>query len=261
MPPRVRAFALHLAGSAVVIATLLVVVCVFWYPSPYFDYEGAIAPVRVLIGVDLVLGPLLTLLVFKPGKRLLWLDMTMIFLLQAAAFGYGTHALWSQRPLVVAFAVDSFVLVPAAELADSKWPDWLLENRPLRGPAVVYAEPKGGDYAMKVMLEGAPDIHKLPEQYRPLEDNREAVLKRGVSLAELAKVSVTAAEAVKTVPAELIESTLALPLHGHLYSGTVLVDRSSGKPAYHLDMDLYAILTAEDSLTGQPDSKTGGDGG
>lgn len=244
MPSRVRAFAIHLLGSALVIAGLLTLVCVFWYPSPYFGYEGAVAPLRVLIGVDLVLGPLLTLLVYKPGKRFLWLDMTLIIALQLGAFGYGTYALWSQRPIVLAFAVDSFSLIPAADLKGKELPEWLLQSRSLRGPAPVYAEPKGGNYAMQVLLEGAPDIDELPEQYRPLEENREAVLERGTSLIELAQTSPAAAEALAKVPEELREMTLAVPVHGRLYSGSVLVSKATGMPEYHLELDLYAALAA-----------------
>lgn len=259
MSPRMRAFAIHLLCSGVVIAALLAVVCVVWYPAPYFSYEGAIAPLRVLIGVDLVLGPLLTLLVYKPGKRFLWLDMALIIALQLGAFGYGTYALWSQRPIVLAFAGDSFSPVTAADLKGKELPRWLLESRSLLGPAPVYAEPKGGDYAMRVLMEGLPDIDKLPEQYRPVEANREAILRRGVSLVELAMTSPAAAEALETVPEDLREATLAIPVHGRLYSGSVLISRTTGLPEYHLDLDLYAVLAARAARMRAEDEESGTD--
>src|SRR5437762_10459463 len=63
---RRRAFLTHLLSSAVIVSAVCVLVFFVWYPHPYFRISGAWNPLRVLIGVDLVLGPLLTLLVFKP---------------------------------------------------------------------------------------------------------------------------------------------------------------------------------------------------
>ncbi|MFZ4790954.1 MAG: hypothetical protein ACOYMW_08700 [Candidatus Competibacteraceae bacterium] len=65
---RFRAFAIHLTASASIVLALLGLMRWVWYPAPYFEINGGWIVLRILAGVDVVLGPLLTLIVFKPGK-------------------------------------------------------------------------------------------------------------------------------------------------------------------------------------------------
>ena len=244
MAPRVNAFLIHLAISAVIIAAVLTLVFVYWYPAPFFDYEGAWTPLRILISVDLILGPLLTLLVFKPGKRWLWLDMAFIFVLQIAALSYGTYALWSQRPMVVAFAVDGFYVVNAKDLREQELPDWLLRERSWRGPTPVFAEPiDDPDYLLKILLDSAPDIHALPKQYRPLEKMTAQMAPRAYDLQALAAQHAQVAEAIAGMEAALLAETMALPVYGMLKTGTVLVYRKTGQPRHYLDLDLLKLMS------------------
>jgi hypothetical protein len=60
-----------------------------WYPPPYFEVDGGWRILRILAGVDVVVGPLLTLILFKPGKPGLKFDMTCIALMQIGALVYG----------------------------------------------------------------------------------------------------------------------------------------------------------------------------
>ena len=83
--PRVRAFLIHLAISFVIFLVLAYMIVVYWYPLPFFHTDGGWQGFRIIVGVNLVLGPLLTLIVYKPGKPGLKLDLTLIGLAQAAA--------------------------------------------------------------------------------------------------------------------------------------------------------------------------------
>jgi hypothetical protein len=243
MPPRVRAFLIHLLASAVIISGVLILVFVFWYPAPFFDYEGAWTPLKILIGVDLVLGPALTLLVFKPGKRWLWLDMALIIVLQLAALGYGSYALWTQRPMVLAFAVDGFYVVNPRDLRDQPLPEWLLEQRSWRGPAPVFAElVDDPNYHLEILFDGAPDIHAFPKQYRPLGDRVEQMAVRALDLTALAQTYPEVAELVEELDPALLERTLAFPVHGMQKSGTVLVSRETGLPQQYLALDIPSLM-------------------
>ena len=247
MAPRVKAFLIHLAISASIIAAVLTLVFVYWYPAPFFEYEGAWTPLRILISVDLILGPLLTLLVFKPGKRWLWLDMAFIFALQLGALSYGTYALWSQRPLVMAFAVDGFYVVNPKDLREQELPGWLMLERSWQGPAPVFAELMDDpNYHLKIIFDGAPDIHALPKQYRRLEKMVARMAPRAHDLQALAAMHPEVAEAIAGLDPALLADTMALPVHGMLKTGTVLADRETGLPRYYLDLDLPALLGKPD---------------
>jgi hypothetical protein len=243
MSARLRACLIHVIVSLLGIVTLLGLVLLFWYPAPLSDYEGAWTPLRILIVVDLVIGPLLTLLVYKPGKKGLIFDMILITLLKVGALAYGTHVLWSQRPMVMVFAVDAYYVVGAGDLAGRDIPEALWRDRPLAGPLPVYGEPiTDPEYQLKVMLEGAPDMHLLPSQYRPANANMPAIHSRHSDLLALSAHRPLIAEAIAGLDPSLLSDTLALPVHGRQRSGTVLIHRETGWPVRYLDLDLAGEL-------------------
>ena len=84
---RVRASLLHLALSALVAATVTVLVLAVWYPTPYHTLSGGLHLLGMMLVVDMVLGPALTFLVYRPTKshKELTVDFSLIALLQLAA--------------------------------------------------------------------------------------------------------------------------------------------------------------------------------
>lgn len=103
---RFSAFAIHLAISFLIFLALAYLIVFVWYPGIFFDTDGGWRGMRIIIGVDLVLGPALTLVVFKAGKSGLKFDMAAIALLQTVCLVAGTYVVWSERPLAVVY-VDS----------------------------------------------------------------------------------------------------------------------------------------------------------
>ena len=96
---RFSAFAIHLAISFVIFLVLAYLVVFEWYPGILFDTDGGWRGMRIIIGVDLVLGPALTLVAYKHGKPGLKFDLVCIALLQTVCLTAGTYVVWSERPL------------------------------------------------------------------------------------------------------------------------------------------------------------------
>ena len=71
----------HLAIS--VIIALLVVGLVFfvWYPSPLATAVGVTHIFLMMLAIDVIVGPLLGLLVYKEGKKTLKFDLGVIIVL------------------------------------------------------------------------------------------------------------------------------------------------------------------------------------
>lgn len=105
---RLTAFAVHLGISLVIFGVLLVVVVFDWYRFPLFAIEGGWRGVQIIAGCDIVLGPLLTLIVFKPGKPSLKFDLSVIAAIQFAALVSGTWITYAQRPVLMVYAEDRF---------------------------------------------------------------------------------------------------------------------------------------------------------
>jgi len=174
---RWKACAIHLGISAlvgtVVIATMLFV----WYPGPFFTAMGGNDLVIILLGVDVVLGPLVTLIVFNPRKRaaLLRLDLGIIGLIQAAALAYGVSVIAEVRPVYMVFTVDRFDLVAAndikaAELARVKDPRF--QSIPWGRPATIAVKsPPVPAEQMRIIqsaLAGS-DLQTFPQYYTDFE--------------------------------------------------------------------------------------------
>jgi hypothetical protein len=113
-----KAFVIHLGLSALVAGGAASVVLGLWFPYPYRDLAGGQHLLWVLVGVDVVCGPLLTAILFNPQKssRELRIDLTLVACIQLAALAYGLHSSAEARPVVLAFEVDRFVVVAAADL-------------------------------------------------------------------------------------------------------------------------------------------------
>jgi hypothetical protein len=82
-----------------------------WYPYPYREISGGRELFLMVVTVDVILGPLLTLAVFNMSKnpiKTLRLDLTVIGLFQLAALVYGLWTVFVVRPVHLAFEMDRF---------------------------------------------------------------------------------------------------------------------------------------------------------
>ena len=169
---RVKAALIHLAASALVVAAILAVVYFVWYPGATFSIAGAISVVLVLVGVDLVLGPSLTLLVFKPGKPGLKFDLTAIAVIQVIALAYGSYTLYIERPYYLVYAVDRFSLVPESPIDKSRLRFEELREKPVRDVIRVFARlpddpAERARFNESVLFDGEPDLDGRPEYWEP----------------------------------------------------------------------------------------------
>lgn len=115
---RYHAFGWHLLVSAAVGAVLLTLCWFVWYPSPMLMAIGGHEIFLLIVGIDVIVGPLLTLIVFKSGKRSLKFDLAVIASIQIYAMVYGMSSLLEARPAYVASLGDAFHVVQASEVTD-----------------------------------------------------------------------------------------------------------------------------------------------
>jgi len=108
---KLKATGVHLVMSLAIFAYLAYQIVYIWYPEPYFSVDGGLQGIRLVAAVDLVLGPLITFLIFDLSKRRLEIifDLTIIITIQFTALAYGVHTTYSQRPVAIVL-IDEFVL-------------------------------------------------------------------------------------------------------------------------------------------------------
>lgn len=120
--PALYASAKHLTASAIVALCSAFLVFFVWYPYPYNKLAGGVELFLILMAVDVVCGPLLTLIVYNPSKQrtVLWRDIVVILCLQLAALSYGLYSLMQARPVFLAFEIDRFRVVSVPDVQNEE---------------------------------------------------------------------------------------------------------------------------------------------
>ena len=229
----------HLLISVVIAGAVLGLMFVLWYPPPLFQAMGGGGLALILIGVDVVMGPLLTLIVFRSGKPGLKFDLAAIAILQLAALAYGGHIISLARPAFIVFVKDQFQVATVAELeparlAEARFPQY--RSPSWGGPELVFGDwPK--ETADQQVLVGAAlageDLQHFPKHYAPYEAGRSAILAKARRLSELRAVDPRTAQLVDEWLAGAgvdRESVRYLPLRGRKSWVAVLIDRVSARP-------------------------------
>jgi hypothetical protein len=183
---RTRAALLHLGISGTIVALVLAVVFFAWYPGWSFKVAGAVTPVMIMVGVDLVLGPLLTLIVYKKGKPGLKFDLAFIAIVQLVALSYGSLTLYNARPHFLVFAVDRVVVVARKHVNEEliAYPE-IRELSPTSIIRVVSRAPEDPEAFQKflnsTLFDGQPDLEYRTEFWEPWLDGSDLV-RDGITL-------------------------------------------------------------------------------
>ena len=235
---RVQAALIHLGLSALVAATIVAVMLLLWYPSPYFAAAGGGTLLMLLIGVDVVLGPLLTLIVYDPAKKSLLYDLAVIAMLQIAALIYGVNVMASARPAFVVYLRGGFDVVSAndvvtEDMAQAQLPEF--QSVPLTGPRLAAARvPVDPGVQLRIGMEaaaGGADLTAYPRYYIPYATASREAAASGKPLAALAQASPENAAAVARLAASSGKSADALvylPLHTRSVQMSIVLDKANG---------------------------------
>jgi len=198
---RWKAAGIHLTASALVGALVLALMLGLWYRPPFFEAAGGSGLIVLLIGVDVVLGPLMTLIVFNPAKKNLRFDLMAIVFFQVAALIYGLTIMSLARPAYLVYTKDRFDLVAAIEidrdsLAKAKAP---FDDLPWTGPRLAGVRFPTDPVEQQKLVMGAiagSDISQLPQYFIPYDDVEPVTAMRSHPLAQLRAKDPSAAAAI-----------------------------------------------------------------
>lgn len=187
-----RAAGWHLLGSVLVAALAAALVFGIWFPYPYRDLVGGRELFWLVVGVDVVCGPLLTLVMFNhlKSRRELTLDLMLVALIQMAALVYGLHTVVQARPVYLAFEVDRFRAVTVADIQQD-------QLRPEKGglhevgwgaPRVIgIRAPKDNEEMMRSLDLSLGGIEQAvrPDWWVPYAEVKDRVLQKARPIKEL----------------------------------------------------------------------------
>ena len=225
---RLKAFSLHLLSSATVLTLVLGCLYFGWYRWPGWYLTDVTRVVVVMICVDVVLGPTLTLIIAnqRKSRRELTRDIGIIVAVQLCALTYGSVSLWNGRPLYYAFSVNELQVVQAYDInADEAQlgrkqnpglaPHWYSLPRWIWAPL-----PEDPDEAKKIVgsaVFGGDDVTSMPKYFKRWEDGTAALRKELKKVDDVAYFSKTEKQTLKDKmkAAGMADDRLnALPLTG-----------------------------------------------
>lgn len=243
---RQQAFGVHLVASFVIGGLFAVATYFLWYPQPLLAMEGGLLVMGVLLGADVILGPLMTLLVFSPRKprRELRFDLAVIVTVQLAAFIYGGWVVYSERPKYLVFAHSQFFVVRGTDingLPDEK----VLDKSPrygLIGPSVLYAtipaEHIQNGSALLAAIFGDPTFALDATAYRPFPHELGKVQPEALNAKEmLSELGEEPAILAKTKGIAVSDLSF-FQVKGRASSGVAVLHQQTGELLDILDVDL-----------------------
>jgi len=174
---KLRAFGIHFSLSLFVFFILLYFILFRWYPMPFFDTDGGWQGIRIIAGVDLTLGPLLTFIAFNPHKapRLLKLDLRLIGLAQVAALVWGISTVHGERPYLAVFADGTFYPLTYYQIPETGLgKDDIDKLTPGPTPKKIYVEiptDKAKYQALLTLAVATQPIHFMGDRYRAFNES------------------------------------------------------------------------------------------
>lgn len=223
----------HFTCSVIVGVVIAVIVFGVWYPSPFAAAIGVPSIFSILLLVDLVIGPLLTSIVYKEAKASLKFDLSVIIFIQIAALLYGMFTIAQGRPVWIVFNIDRFDVVQSYQLSadyrakakdefnSSNWfgPKWV-------AAAKSTDETVNSDLLFE-SLSGGADLPHRPDLYVPYEQELKSVQKKAIPIGELKKFNnlATVSKALTSYP----DVDAYLPLVSTKQSMVVLIQRDTAK--------------------------------
>ncbi|MCB1561586.1 MAG: hypothetical protein H7A20_09585 [Rhodanobacteraceae bacterium] len=252
---RWKAAITHLAISALIAICVITALYLVWYPPPLFQASGLGRFLLILLGVDVVAGPLLTFVVYRSGKRGLRLDLSLIALAQSIALAYGLHVMWEARPVYYVAAAGRVTVItandiPANELAlamDSGFVPLPAFGARLIG-AMVPSDAASRLELMQESLSGGSDLEQRPRYYVTYPKVSSDIARRGLPLDALLKADPAGAANIKSVLRAhdmTQEDVLYLPAKASQRFIVALVEKHTGAWVGFADANPLAVVDAD----------------
>lgn len=240
MSKRLKFFFSHLLLSFLVALFVIGLVFFIWYPSPFATAVGVTHIFLMLLVIDVILGPLLGLLVYKEGKKTLKFDLSVIILIQISALCYGIYSIGQGRPLWIVYYVDGFELVRKNEM--------ILGNIAQAAPQFQQVSWTGPQFAavklsvspqqrqndMFTEVFGGISIAQKPERYVPLDKVKKQIQQHAQNLDALNQFNDKAS--VEKTLSKYPQATAFIPLKANSIDMTVLVNKEKGEVVKIVDL-------------------------
>ncbi|MES1189786.1 MAG: TfpX/TfpZ family type IV pilin accessory protein [Steroidobacter sp.] len=247
---KLRAALWHFLITAAVGALIAALVFLVWFPPPFAAMMDGIKLFFIVLGCDLALGPLMSLVIYNHNKsrRELIIDYLIIGAIQLAALVYGVFVVAQYRPAYIAFTVDRFDVISAGDLTAEDLKQAALpqyRHAPWFGPqlvAVIKPQNAEDQYNAIFLALGGKDISARPKFYRPYDSRRDDIIKAIQPLSTLfTKHPDRQTEVMNAIKAHHLNTSSAgwVPVKHRRGFWIALMNISNAMPVAYLPIDPY----------------------
>lgn len=242
---RLRLFQIRFVASASLLLLVFMVTRLLWYPDAYFDIFGVSRQLWILVGVVIVVGPVLSAVIYKPGKKSLVMDLGILAAVELAVLVAALMLIFEGRPYFVVFAVDRFEAVAQGEVSGPDVLPALIEEQKDRKLKLVFAPlPEDPDKLTQLIketvLEGMADIDRRPEFWRPYAEGISTIKAAALPLEALLGSDEPRSAAVSKWLADSggsAQEYIYLPLRGKAGDAMIVLDADTAVPVATLSID------------------------
>ena len=244
---RWRASFIHLMLSFLIVGSVAAYVIYFWYPIALLPMAKADQLLAMVGGIDLIVGPLLTLIVYKHGKKTLKMDLTVIALIQAAFLSMGLYTLFESRPVYLVSSGKMFNLVFASEItpenlakANAKYQQFGFAHPTLVG-AVMPNDIEERTRIVMSALGGGADLQHMPQHYVDYSQIAPQVLQNAWSLSNAPKLSLQNAAILQKAASKYgyqAEDVRFMHLGSSRGYAVILLNAKNAQPIGYVSLDL-----------------------
>lgn len=240
MSKRLKFFLGHIVISILIALIVVCVVFLLWYPAPLAKATGVTQIFLMLIAVDVIVGPMLTLLVYKEGKKTLKMDLIVIVLIQITALLYGVYNIEQGRPLWLVQNGNRFELVRNNEIMDENIKLAKAEYRQVSWLKPQFVAVKSGSSIEEKNrnlfeeVESGISAALRPERYTTLDQEKQNLVVHSRDLEELKKFNDSLK--MQTILKKYPNANAWLPLQATTIDMTVLINKNTGEIVKIVDL-------------------------
>jgi len=240
MSKRLKFFFGHLVVSFGIASFIVTWIFLVRYPQPLAKAVGVTHIFLMMVAIDVILGPILGLLVYKEGKKTLRFDLTIIILIQLSALVYGLYSIAQGRPAWLVYNVDRFELVRNNEITDTniqiiqpqfRYPSWF--NPQFAAVKIPENKEQRSKSIFEEIFSGISSAQR-PELYVDLVQVKPLIRNKVQNLNELEKFN--SKQQVENILRKYPETNAWVPLKANAVDMVVLMDKNSAQVVKIVDL-------------------------
>lgn len=190
MSNRVNFLLYHLFFSGLLLVISLIFIYCIWYASPLYIAQGVNHIYFMVIGIDIIIGPLLTLILYKKDRKKFIFDIVIVLIIQISFYIYGLMVIEKGRVFWIVFVVDDIELVTSADVGHQEIPNNYkvgVFDKSMWVAAVYSDDPKIKQNQREDEMFNGVSLATRSETYQSLYKQKVKILKKLKSLNELQK--------------------------------------------------------------------------